>query len=106
MRVRLIPSSCGGALGVFASALAIVLACAGFATPARAEYFVLRNGQRLHVTGYQLLDGKYRVQFEGGFAEMPVDDVVTIEPEEVFVSAPPVAGAKAPFRDLDRKSVV
>lgn len=100
MRVRLIQSSRGRALGVFASVLTIALACAGFATPARAEYFVLRSGQRLHVTGYQLLDGKYRVQFAGGFAEMPAEDVITIEPEEVFVSAPPVANAKAPFGDL------
>ena len=33
-------------------------------------------------------------------AEMRAEDVVAIEPEEVFVSVPPVAVAKAPFRDL------
>ncbi|HEY1925113.1 MAG TPA: lytic transglycosylase domain-containing protein [Candidatus Acidoferrum sp.] len=69
-------------------------------SPARAEYFVLRNGQRLHVSGYQLLEGKYRLQVEGGFAEMAAEEVIAIEPEDVFVSAPPVQAAKAPFRDL------
>jgi soluble lytic murein transglycosylase-like protein len=91
---------CGSLLRALAAAAALALACVSFAAPARAEYFVLRSGQRLHVTGYQLLDGKYRLQIEGGFAEMQADDVVAIEPEEVFISAPPVAVAKAPFRDL------
>jgi hypothetical protein len=66
----------------------------------RAEYIVLRSGQRLAVTGYQLLGGKYKLQMNGGYVEMPAEDVVAIEPEEVFHSAPPVEAAKAPFRDL------
>jgi hypothetical protein len=100
--VRLKPTqhSCSGALSVLGAALVMVIVCAGFAAPARAEYFLLRSGQRLHVTGYQLLDGKYRVQVEGGFAEMQAEDVVAIEPEEVFAPSPPVAAAKSPFRDL------
>jgi hypothetical protein len=91
---------CWRVLRTLAGAAGIALVCASFASPARAEYFVLRSGQRLHVTGYQLLDGKYRLQIEGGFAEMQAEDVVAIEPEEVFVSVPPVAVAKAPFREL------
>jgi soluble lytic murein transglycosylase-like protein len=67
---------------------------------ARAEYFVLQGGQRLHVTGYQLLGDTYRVQMNGGFVELPAANVTTIEPEDVFTSAPPVEAAKAPFRDL------
>ena len=67
---------------------------------ARAEYFVLQSGQRLHVTGYQLLGDTYRVQMNGGFVELPAANVTTIEPEDVFTSAPPVEAAKAPFRDL------
>jgi hypothetical protein len=89
-----------GAIGAFVATAIFTITCASFAESARAEYFVLRSGQRLHVSGYQLLDGKYRLQMEGGFAEMQAEDVVAIEPEEVFVSAPPVAPAKAPFRDL------
>lgn len=88
-------------LGTVAAVLTTTLACAGIATSARAEYIVLRSGQRLHVSGYQLLDGKYRLQIEGGVAEMQVEEVVAIEPEEVFVSNPPaVAAVKGPFRDL------
>ena len=47
----------------------------------RAEYVVLRNGQRLNVTGYQLRDGKYLLQLQGGFVEVPYEDVAGIEPE-------------------------
>lgn len=86
--------------GVFGTALAVAIACATLATSARAEYFVLRSGQRLHVTGYQLLDGKYRLQVQGGFVEMQAAEVAAIEPEEVFVSDPPTAVPKSPFRDL------
>jgi hypothetical protein len=100
MRLKPTEHSCSGALSILSAALVMVIVCAGFSAPSRAEYFLLRGGQRLHVTGYQLLDGKYRVQVEGGFAEMLAADVVAIEPEEVFVPSPPVAAAKAPFRDL------
>ena len=100
MRLRLPSPAQGGAIRALLTAATLAFACASFAAPARAEYFVLRSGQRLHVTGYQLLDGRYRLQMEGGFAEMQAEDVVAIEPEEVFVSAPPIAVAKAPFRDL------
>ncbi len=56
-----------------------------FLAPAlRAEYVVLRSGQRLTVTGYQLLGDKYRLQMNGGFVEVPSAEVVAIEPEEVF----------------------
>jgi soluble lytic murein transglycosylase-like protein len=70
------------------------------AASARAEYIVLRSGQRLTVTGYQLLGDKYRLQIDGGFVEMPVEDVVAIEPEDVFHAAPPAATAKAPYIEL------
>lgn len=63
----------------------IVFALALLATPAlRAEYVVLRSGQRLVVTGYQLLGDKYRLQLNGGFVEIPASEVLAIEPEEVF----------------------
>jgi hypothetical protein len=69
----------------------------------RAEYVVLRSGQRLSVTGYQLLDGKYRLQMAGGSVEVPAEEVVNIEPEEVFTPAPakpPMVVVAAPFREL------
>ncbi len=75
-----------------------VLAAA--ASPARAEYFVLRSGQKLNVTGYQLFGNKYRLQVDGGVVELPAEDVMAIEPEEVFTSSPPAEATKAPFHDL------
>src|SRR6202158_4116545 len=63
----------------------ILLTLALLAAPAlRAEYVVLRSGQRLTVTGYQLLGNKYRLQMNGGFVEIPSEEVVAIEPEEIF----------------------
>ena len=68
----------------------------------RAEYIVLRSGQRLAVTGYQLVGDKYLLQVVGGSLEVPAAEVVAIEPEEVFRPLPPAPAvtAKGPFADL------
>lgn len=79
---------------------AILLAC--ISPCVRAEYIVLRSGQRLAVTGYQILGDKYRLQMKGGTAEIPVEQVLAIEPEEIFTSVPPVEISKEPFGDLIR----
>jgi soluble lytic murein transglycosylase-like protein len=69
----------------------------------RAEYIVLRTGLRLHVTGYQLVGDKYRLQLTGGKLEIAAAEVAAIEPEDVFI---PLAAAPAPaagqplYRDL------
>jgi hypothetical protein len=70
------------------------------ATALRAEYVVLRSGQRLKVTGYQLLGDKYRLQMAGGTIEVAVEDVTAIEPEEVFTPLPAKPDIKPPFREL------
>jgi soluble lytic murein transglycosylase-like protein len=71
------------------------------AAPAlRAEYVVLRSGQRLAVSGYQLLGDKYRLQMKGGFVEVAADDVVAIEPEDVFTPVPAQPVVAAPYREL------
>ena len=83
--------------------LALCAFLAAWAAPSlRAEYVVLRSGQRLAVTGYQLLGDKYRLQMKGGTAEVPVEQVVAIEPEEIFTSVPPVEVSQEPFGDLIR----
>ncbi|HKV60362.1 MAG TPA: lytic transglycosylase domain-containing protein [Candidatus Acidoferrum sp.] len=70
-------------------------------TPAlRAEYVVLRNGLRLRVTGYQLLDDKYHLQMKDGFVEVPATDVVTIEPEDTFAPEPSKPVVAPPYREL------
>lgn len=69
------------------------------AAPAtRAEYIVLRSGERFHVTGYQLMGDKYRLQLQGGWVDVQTGDVVKIEPEEIFtpIPQPPTAAASAP----------
>jgi hypothetical protein len=74
-----------------------------FAVPAlRAEYIVLKTGQQFHVTGYQLLGDKYRLQIAGGFVDVAVDDVARIDPEDQFaaIPAPPPAAAVAPYREI------
>ena len=80
---------------------ALLLSLGLVAAPAlRAEYVVLRSGQRLKVTGYQLLGDKYRLQMGGGTVEIAAEDVVTIEPEEVFTPLPAKPLVKAPYREL------
>ena len=64
---------------------------------ARAEYIVLQSGLRLHVTSYQLIGEKYRLQLQGGWMDVSVADVAKIEPEEVFTPIPhPAPAAPAP----------
>jgi Transglycosylase SLT domain len=80
-----------------------LLSCALFFTAAprlRAEYVALRNGQRLHVTGYQLLGDKYRLQISGGIVEVPVEEVVSIDPEDAFAPLPPSIAPAAPLHEI------
>ena len=89
--------------GGVAGRAALLLLLVVMAAPAlRAEYVVLRSGQRLKVTGYQLLGDKYHLQLTGGFVDIAATDVVAIEPEDVFVPVPPTVQAVPQpfFRDL------
>lgn len=81
-------------------AMAFLGLCVAVST-SRAEYVVLSNGQRLHVTGYQLIDDKYKLQVGGGVVEVSAETVVSIEPEEVFAPEPPKPpDVKPPYREL------
>ena len=93
MRLRHILASMG-----LASALALCVASA------RAEYVVLRSGARLTVTGYELLGDKYRLQLMGGVAEVPVAEVLAIEPEEVFDPLPEPLSVNTPFSEIIRQA--
>jgi Transglycosylase SLT domain len=77
-----------------------VLALAAFAAGARADYFVLRSGARLNVTAYQLVGERYRIQMNGGSAEISAADVIAIEPEEIFIAAPRMPLIQAPYGDM------
>lgn len=74
-----------------AAASAAIFICL-LATPsARADYAVLRNGQRLHVTGYENLGDTVRLDLPGGSVTIPASDLVAVEPEEIFPANPPPA---------------
>jgi soluble lytic murein transglycosylase-like protein len=79
----------------------LLLLLAAAAPAVRAEYFVLRSGQRLNVNSYQLLGDTYRLVVNGGSIELPASEVVAIEPEEVFTPVvTPTPASTAPFREL------
>jgi soluble lytic murein transglycosylase-like protein len=83
--------------------LALSALVVGFAAPAlHAEYIVLRSGQRLNITGYQLVGDKYRLQMKGGTADVAVEQVLSIEPEDVFTPVPHVEVSQEPFGELIR----
>ena len=78
--------------------VAAVLALA--AQAARAEYVLLKSGQRLVVTGYQLVGDTYKLQIHGGALEIPASEVVAIEPEEVFHTVVRPALPDTPYGDF------
>ncbi len=78
--------------------LSASLACA---TTARAEYAVLSNGQRLHITGYEREGDVIHLHIEGGVVSLAASHVTAIEPEEVFKPAP-VEAPVGPFAELIR----
>lgn len=80
--------------------LVVSLVLAVTAGRAGAEYVVLRSGQRISVTGYQLANGRYTLQLKGGTAKILAEDVVRIEPEDTFEAIAPEQREKAPFREL------
>jgi hypothetical protein len=72
-----------------AAACPMICACLLAAPAARADYAVLRNGQRLHVTSYERLGDAVRLDLPGGSVTVPASDIAAIEPEEVFPPNPP-----------------
>jgi hypothetical protein len=76
----------------------------GGATAARADYVVLRSGARLNVTGYEILADRYILHLKGGVAEVPLNEIVGIEPEEIFepIPEPEPLTEKTPFQKIIR----
>src|SRR5260370_40839663 len=85
----------------------VLLPCAllfAAAPSLRAEYVVLRSGQRLHVTSYQLLGEKYRLQLTVGAVVVPVEEVVSIEPTDVFFRRLRHRPGAAPVLEMVRRA--
>jgi hypothetical protein len=80
--------------------LLVTIVLAAGSNGARADYFVLRSGARLAVNSYQLLGERYRVQINGGTAEIAASDVLAIEPEEIFIPAARMPLEQAPYGQL------
>jgi Transglycosylase SLT domain len=70
--------------------------------PARADYVVLRSGARLDVTGYEILRDRYILHLKGGVAEVPLTEIVGIEPEEIFDPVEIPLNDKTPFERIIR----
>lgn len=81
------------------AALALLLVGA---TAARADYVVLRNGARLDVTGYEILPDRYILHLKGGVAEVPLSEIVGIEPEDIFEPIEVPLTDKTPFEKVIR----
>jgi len=75
-------------------------ACLCAAGPARADYVLLRNGSRLNVTGYEILGDKFRLHLQGGIADVPVEEIASIEPEEIFEPSTEPLSEKTPYQKL------
>lgn len=81
----------------------LVLACLAIAaSAARADYVILRSGARLDVTGYEILPDRYILHLKGGVAEVPLSEIVGIEPEEIFDPIEIPLNDKTPFEKLIR----
>jgi hypothetical protein len=65
--------------------IAAVLLFAVLAPSARADYAVLQSGQRLHITSYENLGETVRLTMVGGTLEIPVESLLRIEPEDIFL---------------------
>ena len=79
--------------------LAIAAACG--ASTARADYAVLKSGARIHITGYQESNGQVTLNFNGGSAEIPASELVSVESEEQFQSVPtPPPASNSPYSDV------
>src|SRR5277367_5736375 len=72
------------------------------ASSARADYAVLRSGERLHFTSREQVGDMMRLTIPGGRVDLPADQIVSIEPEDVFVANPVPPPPTGPFSELIR----
>ena len=80
----------------------IAIAFVFSAASAQAETAVLRNGQRLRITGYERDGAIVRLHISGGRVEMRAEEIVNIEPEDLFPVRASEALPDSPFADLIR----
>jgi hypothetical protein len=71
------------------SVLILFALLAASAPIARADYAVLRSGARIHVTGDETAGDRMQLCVPGGTIELPIDDLVSVEPEDTFPANTP-----------------
>jgi len=86
------------------ASILILLVAALSAPAARADYAVLRSGQRLHITSYELAGSRVRLVIDGGTVEMAADDLVSVEPETIFPAPPALPAVEGRFATLIRNA--
>ena len=74
------------------------------APEARADYAVLRTGQRLHITGWEKVGDTVRLDMAGGSVTLAADALVSVEPEEIFPENAP-SELNVPYAEEIRKSL-
>jgi Transglycosylase SLT domain len=63
----------------------VILFFTALASCARADYVVLRSGQRIHVSSYERVGDTLRLTIPGGILEIPADAMVGVDPEDTFL---------------------
>jgi|ERR1700723_1223545 len=69
---------------------------------ARADYAVLRSGERLHFTSREQMGDMMRLTIPGGRVDLPASEIVSIEAEDVFQPNPTPPPTTGPFGDIIR----
>src|SRR5271154_1116675 len=76
------------------------------ASAARADYAVLRSGERLHFTSRETVGDVMRLTIAGGRVDLPASEIVSIEAEDVFQPNPVAPAAAGPFGEVIRAAAV
>jgi soluble lytic murein transglycosylase-like protein len=89
----------------FSTWLLALAALLAVAPAAHADWAVLRNGRRLHITGYQRRGNFVILQLSGGEVTLPAKDIARFETQDVFPAAVPVRTAPSgPYGKLVAKA--
>jgi hypothetical protein len=87
---------------------AVLAACGAllaFAPVAHADWAVLRNGQRLHVTGYERRGSLVILRIPGGETTLPASAILRFKPEDDFPAATKIPSAPTdPYASLVAKA--
>lgn len=76
------------------------------ALDARADYAVLRSGQRLHITGFERMGDNVRLTVVGGYVQVAAVELVAVEPEDVFPATPTLPTLSGPYAAIIHQAAV